>query len=53
MRPSRICWMGLHSTNGKPMVLGIIFSIPQGEVLRVYAILDCRRNPAWIRERLS
>jgi len=23
------------------------------EIVRVYAILDCRRNPAWIRERLS
>jgi hypothetical protein len=23
------------------------------ENIRVYAILDCRRNPAWIRNRLS
>ena len=23
------------------------------EIVRVYAILDCRRNPAWIREKLS
>jgi hypothetical protein len=23
------------------------------EIIRVYAILDCRRNPAWIRNRLS
>ena len=30
-----------------------IYYLIQGEVLRVYAILDCRRNPAWIRERLS
>jgi hypothetical protein len=22
------------------------------EIIRVYAILDCRRNPAWIRNRL-
>jgi len=23
------------------------------EVVRVYAILDCRREPAWIRDRLT
>lgn len=23
------------------------------EIIRIYAILDCRRNPAWIRNRLS
>jgi len=23
------------------------------DIIRVYAILDCRRNPAWIRDRLS
>jgi hypothetical protein len=23
------------------------------KIIRVYAILDCRRNPAWIRNRLS
>ena len=25
----------------------------QKDLIRVYAILDCRRNPAWIRDRLS
>jgi plasmid stabilization system protein ParE len=25
----------------------------EGETVLVYAILDCRRNPAWIRKRLS
>jgi hypothetical protein len=24
-----------------------------GEVIQVHAILDCRRNPAWIRRRLT
>lgn len=24
-----------------------------GELIRVHAILDCRRNPAWIRKRLE
>jgi hypothetical protein len=25
----------------------------QKDIIRVYAILDCRRNPAWIRNRLT
>ena len=24
-----------------------------GDVVRVYAVLDCRRNPTWIRRKLS
>lgn len=23
------------------------------DIIRVYAVLDCRRNPAWIRDKLS
>jgi len=25
----------------------------QKNIIQVYAVLDCRRNPAWIRNRLS
>ncbi|MGM0380809.1 MAG: type II toxin-antitoxin system RelE/ParE family toxin [bacterium] len=25
----------------------------KAETVQVYAVLDCRRNPAWVRERLS
>ncbi|MCP4403444.1 MAG: type II toxin-antitoxin system RelE/ParE family toxin [bacterium] len=25
----------------------------EGQNVRVYAVLDCRRNPAWIRKRLQ
>ena len=25
----------------------------QNEVIRVYAILDCRRDPTWVRNRLA
>jgi len=25
----------------------------ENKVIKVYAILDCRRDPVWIRERLS
>ena len=24
----------------------------EGDLVRVYAVLDCRRDPAWIRDRL-
>ena len=30
-----------------------IYYKTQKNLIRVYAILDCRRNPAWIRNRLS
>ncbi len=25
----------------------------EGELIRVHAVLDCRRNPSWIRKRLE
>ncbi len=25
----------------------------ENEVVRIYAVLDCRRNPAWARDRLK
>ncbi len=25
----------------------------EGDFVRVYAVLDCRRNPSWIRKRLK
>jgi plasmid stabilization system protein ParE len=25
----------------------------EGEMIRVYAVLDCRRNPSWIQKRLK
>ncbi len=30
-----------------------VFYKMEGETVFVYAVLDCRRNPAWIRDRLS
>jgi hypothetical protein len=30
-----------------------IYYKSESEIVKVYAILDCRRNPAWIRNRLS
>jgi plasmid stabilization system protein ParE len=31
----------------------IIYYRVSGKIVRIYAILDCRQNPAWIEERLK
>lgn len=30
-----------------------IYYTVEGNLIRVYAVLDCRRNPSWIRKRLK
>ena len=30
-----------------------IYYDTDGELIRVHAVLDCRRNPSWIRKRLK
>jgi len=42
---------GYHRLLAKRFPFAIYYRI-QNEVVRVYAILDCRRYPAWIRDRL-
>jgi hypothetical protein len=42
---------GYHRLLSKRFPFAIYYRV-QGDVIRVYAILDCRRNPAWIRDRL-
>ena len=42
---------GYHRLLAKRFPFAIYYRI-QNEVVRVYAILDCRRDPAWIRDRL-
>ena len=42
---------GYHRLLAKRFPFAIYYRI-QNEVIRVYAILDCRRDPAWIRDRL-
>ena len=43
---------GYHRLLSKRFPFAIYYRI-QEDVIRVYAVLDCRRNPAWIRNRLS
>jgi hypothetical protein len=31
----------------------IIYYRVSGKIVRIYVILDCRQNPAWIEERLK
>ena len=42
---------GYHRLLAKRFPFAIYYRI-QSEVIRVYAILDCRRDPAWIRDRI-
>ena len=42
---------GYHRLLAKRFPFAIYYRV-ESEAIRVYAILDCRRNPAWIRERL-
>ena len=43
---------GYHRLLAKRFPFAIYYRV-QRDVVRVYAILDCRRNPAWIRHRLE
>ena len=43
--------LGYHRLLAKRFPFAIYYRI-QNEVIRVYAILDCRRDPAWIRDRI-
>jgi len=43
---------GYHRLLAKRFPFAIYYRICNSAV-RVYAILDCRRNPAWIRSRLD
>jgi len=42
---------GHHRLLAKRFPFAVYYRI-QDKVIRVYAILDCRRDPAWIRNRL-
>ena len=42
---------GYHRLLAKRFPFAIYYRV-ENQVVRVYAILDCRRNPAWIRNRL-
>jgi plasmid stabilization system protein ParE len=42
---------GYHRLLFKRFPFAIYYRI-ENDIIRVYAILDCRRSPAWIRDRL-
>ncbi len=41
-----------HRVPSKRFPFAVYYRLVRGDVL-VYAVLDCRRNPAWIRGRLD
>lgn len=43
---------GYHRCLSKRFPFAIYYSIAE-DVVHVYAVLDCRRNPSWIRKRLN
>ena len=45
-------YFGYYRLLSKRFPFAIYYRVA-GKVIRVYAVLDCRRNPAWIEERLK
>ena len=43
---------GFHRALSKRFPFGIYYLIEEG-IIRIYAVLDLRRDPAWIRRRLG
>jgi hypothetical protein len=43
---------GYHRCLSKRFPFAIYYDV-QGELIHVHAVLDCRRNPLWIRKRLK
>ena len=41
-----------HRCLSKRFPFAIYYSL-EGKLVRVHAVLDCRRNPSWIRKRLN
>jgi hypothetical protein len=42
---------GYHRMLSKRFPFAIYYKVAKGQTV-VYAVLDCRRNPAWIRKKL-
>jgi plasmid stabilization system protein ParE len=42
---------GFHRILSKRFPFAIYYKVANGQAM-VYAVLDCRRNPAWIRKKL-
>ena len=44
--------LGYYRLLAKRFPFAVYYKLEENEI-RVYAVLDCRRNPAWIRKKLS
>lgn len=44
--------LGYHQMFAKRFPFAVYYRIEDNRI-RVYAVLDCRRSPAWIRKRLT
>ena len=42
---------GYHRSLSKRFPFAIYYDVV-GELIRVHAVLDCRRNPSWVRKQL-
>lgn len=47
-----ICWGNYHRMLSKRFPFAVYYRV-SGEEVSVYAVLDCRRRPAWVRKRLK
>lgn len=47
-----VCFAKYYRLLSKRFPFAVYYRI-ENETARVYAILDCRRNPAWIRKKLN
>jgi plasmid stabilization system protein ParE len=43
---------GFHRSLSRRFPFAIYYDVT-GETVRVHAVLDCRRNPSWIKKRLG
>ena len=48
----RVTCSGHHRALSKRFPFAIYYRI-EGSVVLIHAILDCRRNPSWLRKRLN
>ncbi len=47
----RVAYQHLHRSLSKRFPFAIFYTV-ESEIVRVRAIVDCRRNPSWIRQHL-
>jgi hypothetical protein len=49
----RTVYKNLHRSLSKRFPFAIYYTIDDHDTVTVHAVLDCRRNPSWIRSRLK